>query len=249
MNAGTSADSKLKAGIIAAGRGERLQRKSGPLKPLVPIAGRTMIEHVLSSIAQAGASETVIIINDESTAVRDCVSTVTWPFALRWIVETTPSSMHSFLRVVEDLAADGDGGPFLISTVDTISAPGTYDSVIDQARRNPNAAVVFGLTNPGQHDEKPLFVQCAPNSSRILAIGPQAASSDCATAGVYAVRATILREAEQARRDGLSALRLFFVRLLERGYHLEGVPVSEAIDVDHPVDIGTAEEFLRRMPI
>lgn len=232
----------LKAGVLAAGRGERL-RPSNLFKPLVKVGGRTLIERVLTSMAGSGASEVTVIINEDSLAVRDHVAGSDWPFELRWIVETTPSSMHSFLRLIETLAADGDEGPFLLSTVDTIAGAQTFSRFIDEARSN-EAAVTLALTSPG-NDEKPLLVRCAAGDSRIVAMGAAATPSDLATAGLYAVRASILREADEARRDGVDALRTFLGRLLERGYHLAGIPIAEAIDVDRPSDIGTAEAFLR----
>ena len=234
----------LKAGVLAAGRGERLREESNHLKPLVKVGNQTLIEHVLHSMSDAGASEVVVIINEDSLAVREHVSGREWPFALRWIVETTPTSMHSFLRLVETLAADGDEGPFLISTVDTVAGEQTYARFIAAARQLERAAVMLALTLPG-NDEKPLFVRMAPGDSRITLIGDGAAPSDYATAGLYAVRASILGEAEAARRDGVDALRTFLGRLLDRGYHLAGIPIAESIDVDRPADIETAEAFLR----
>ena len=234
----------LRAGVLAAGRGERLRTQSSHLKPLAKVNGQTLIERVLTSIAEAGASEVIVIINEDSLAVRDHVTASKWPFVLRWIVETTPSSMHSFLRVVETLAAEGDDGPFLLSTVDTVAGPQTYAHFIAEARRHGEAAVSLALTSPG-NDDKPLLVRCAPGNSRIIAIGAGAAPSDQATAGLYAIRGSILREAEAARRDGVDALRTFLGRLLDRGYHLTGIPIAQSIDVDRPGDIRTAEEFLR----
>src|ERR1043165_7265060 len=113
----------LRAGVLAAGRGERLRTHASDLKPLARVGGETLIERVLHSMGEAGAGEVVVIINEDSGTVRDDVSRSAWPFALRWIVETTPTSMHSFLRLVETLAADGDDGPFLLSTVDTVAGP------------------------------------------------------------------------------------------------------------------------------
>jgi NDP-sugar pyrophosphorylase family protein len=237
----------LKAGVLAAGRGERLRGDSNILKPLVKVGSQTLIEHVLHSMSAAGASEVVVIINEDSLAVREHVATRPWPFALRWIVETTPTSMHSFLRVVETLAAEGDEGPFLLSTVDTVADPNAYGRFISAAIENRQAAVTLALTSPGE-DEKPLCVRMEQGGSRIVAIGDAAAPSDYATAGVYAVRASILQEAEAARRDGLDALRAFLGRLLERGHLLAGIPIPEAIDVDRPADIEMAEAFLRSAP-
>jgi NDP-sugar pyrophosphorylase family protein len=228
----------LRAGILAAGRGERLRRESSALKPLTIVGGETLIERVLHSMAETGAAEVTVIINDDSRAVREHVEKRHWPFSLRWIVETTPSSMHSFLRLVETLARDGDEGPFLISTVDTVAAPRAYLEFMERASVE-EAATTLALTSPG-NDEKPLLVRTKARSSRIEAFG----EGEQATAGVYLVRPVILREAAEARRDGLDALRKFFGRLLERGYHLAGVPIAGSIDVDHPADIEAAEQFL-----
>jgi NDP-sugar pyrophosphorylase family protein len=235
----------LHAGILAAGRGERLRAGSANLKPLVKVGGETLIERVLNSMAEVHATEVTVIINEDSTAVREHVTKREWPFGLRWMVETTPTSMHSFLRLMETLAADGNAGPFLLSTVDTVAAAQTFARFIAEARRLEQAAVTLALTSPGD-DEKPLLVRTAPGDSRVVAIGEAAAPSAYATAGVYAVRPTILAEAEAARRDGLDALRSFLARLLDRGYPLAGIPIAQSIDVDRPADIETAEVFLRR---
>ncbi|HSV63038.1 MAG TPA: NDP-sugar synthase [Chthoniobacterales bacterium] len=232
-------DRSLRAGVLAAGRGERLRSQPSDLKPLARIGDQTLIEHVLQSMAAAGAAEVVVIINEDSRAVRDHVARNDWPFALRWIVETTPTSMHSFLRLVETLAADGSDGPFLLSTVDTVTSPKAYADFMERARVL-NAAIALALTSPGE-DEKPLLVRMRTIDSRIEAFG----EGEYATAGVYAVRPMILQEAETARRDNLQALRNFLQRLLERGYEIAGIPISESIDVDRPADLAAAEALLR----
>jgi NDP-sugar pyrophosphorylase family protein len=81
------------------------------------------------------------------------------------------------------------------------------------------------------------------NNARIEAFG----EGEFATAGIYAVRPIILREAEAARQDGLEALRNFLQRLFERGYEIAGIPISESIDVDRPADLAAAEAFLRQI--
>src|SRR5256885_1672803 len=106
--------------------------------------------------------------------------------------------------------------------------------------RAQQAAMTLALTSPG-NDEKPLLVRLAAGESRIAAFG----EGEYATAGVYAVRPDVLREAEAARRDGIDALRKFLARLLDRGYPLAGIPISRSVDVDRPADIDAAETFLR----
>src|SRR3954463_2974412 len=233
-------DRLLRAGILAAGRGERLRRQASDLKPLARVGEQTLIEHVLRSMTAAGAAEVLVIINEDSRAVRDHVTRRDWPFSLRWIVETTPTSMHSFLRLVETLAADWGDGPFLLFTVDTVTSPKAYADFMKRASEL-NAAVALALTSPGD-DEKPLLARMG-NNARIEKFG----DGEFATAGIYAVRPIILREAEAARQDGLEALRNFLQRLLERGYEIAGIPISESIDVDRPADLAAAEAFLRQI--
>jgi len=237
---------RLRAGIIAAGRGDRPRHGSAGPKPLVRVGGRTLIERVLESIGDAGAAEVVAIVNEDSLAVRDHVEALRWPFALRWIVETTPSSMHSFLRVVETLAESGDDGPFLVSTVDTVAPNRSYATFAAEAAHHADAAVVLAVA-PITDDEKPLLVRL--DGSDVIALGDAAAPAEYATAGYYAVRSAILREANAARADNVGALRTFLNRLLARGYPIAAVRVPLSIDVDRPTDVDAAEDLLRRVTL
>jgi NDP-sugar pyrophosphorylase family protein len=246
-----------RAGVIAAGRGERLQNGGGSaLKPLTTIAGRPLIDHV---------REVAIIINEASAAVREHVAAASWPFSVRWIVETTPSSMHSFLRVVETLQEGGGAAPFLISTVDTIAPPGAY-ARFAAAAAELSADVVLAVTRDIDAD-RPLLVEMAPGTERVVAIGDEVRpgsetemvrlkpdptsvrrpSSVGCTAGYYVVRSSVLAEAQAARADGLLALRQFFARLVRRGYRVAGVEVPGGVDVDCPDDVEAAEAFVRQV--
>jgi NDP-sugar pyrophosphorylase family protein len=206
----------LRAGIIAAGRGDRLRHGTHTLKPLVPIAGRTLVERVLSSLAEAAPSEVVIIVNEASLAVRDHVTSRGWPFAVRWIVETTPSSMHSFLRVLEELAGGADEGPFLMSTVDTIAAPGAFASFAALSREL-DADVTLAVAQPGD-DPKPLLARMTPGTSRIEALGDN-------------VRLTASAEGTAVRRrfsEGRPASAGATVVSVPRGPKVDGTGVGRA---------------------
>lgn len=244
-----------RAGILAAGWGERLRTGGLPPKPLVEVNGQPLIDHVLGSLAEVSPAEVVVIVNEQFVDVRDHVESRTWPFPVRWIVESTPSSMHSFLRVVEALAADGREGPFLVSTVDTIAAPGAF-AAFAAASRAFDADLTLAVRPPGD-DEKPLLVRVAADGVRIEALGsvvarPAGQGQGAArqtvfeTAGYYAVRSSVLGAADEARRAGVPALRVFLARLLEQGFRLTAVPVEGGVDVDRVGDVRAAEVFLRQ---
>ena len=61
--------------------------------------------------------------------------------------------MHSFLRLVETLAADASDGPFLLSTVDTVTSPKAYADFMERARVLNSAIALaysaFGLLGFG----------------------------------------------------------------------------------------------------
>jgi NDP-sugar pyrophosphorylase family protein len=233
----------MRAGIFAAGFGSRLRSAVSPDTPkgLVRVAGRPLIDWVLSDLAAAGVTETIVIINEESTSVRDHVDR--WsPRPVRWLVETTPSSMHSFLRVLEALASDGGQGPFLMTTVDTIAPAGTFRRFLEAAQGAPSD-VVLALTTLIE-DEHPLCIEIESESagpSRVTSVG----TGRLATAGYYLVDRAVLREADEGRRANFSALRVFLKHLFDRGYRLSGIPMPDSVDVDRPADVAAAERILR----
>ena len=236
-----TAESRLKGGILAAGRGERL-RDCGPFKPLVEINRRPLISYVLDTFAETGVADVTVIINETSTAVRDRITADHWPFVIRWIVETTPSSMHSFLRLVEELVRDG-AGPFLISTVDTILPRAGLGAFCEAALLRRDDAVTLAVNQPTD-DDNPLWVAC-DESQRVTALGEAAAAdATLATAGVYLVKPEILLEAEAAKRDGVFSLRAFLDRLLKRGFQISAISIGNSVDVDCAADIIAAEKLL-----
>lgn len=228
----------MKAGILAGGRGERL-RDSGEPKPLVQVAGRPLIAHVLRAFSEIDVEEVAIIINEDLQRVREVVEAERWPFAIDWIVKTTPSSMHSFLRLVQHLAASENDGPFIIATVDTVLPP---QQLADFCAKLGNSAVTLAVNEPAE-DDNPLWVTI-DRSQRVIAFGDETARQ--ATAGIYHIDPVVLRESEAAERDGLMSLRNFLRRLLERGYEISAVPIGNSVDVDRWADIVAAEKLLER---
>ena len=110
-----NAQTRLTGGIIAAGEGSRLRRDGFTVpKPLVEVAGVSLIEAVIRNFETAGITPLVIIVNEREL---DCVERVRERFPhlpVRFIVKTTASSLESFLEVT---GTPGDGR-MLVSTVD-----------------------------------------------------------------------------------------------------------------------------------
>ena len=244
-------------GIIAAGWGERLGQKRP--KALTPVGDKMLIDFALDGFATAGVTAVTCIVNEAAREVPQYVGRTHNNIAMDWIVQTTPSSMHSFLIVLERLAQQGPG-PFFIATVDSVCAPQAYAQFAREAMLFPNAEVVLGLTDVID-DEKPLRVAMRgnentgimpekisdnPEAFEILAMTNNGFDSEYVTSGFYFVRPTILKEKATALNQNFSALRHYLGHLMKYGYRTYGVPLPPIIDVDRPQDIQAAEQLVTK---
>jgi NDP-sugar pyrophosphorylase family protein len=235
----------MKAGIIAAGLGERLRARGITVpKPLVPIAGRALIDYVLDAAATAGVREIACIVNGESSGIEEhCRGR--WPqLAFEFIRRTTPSSMESVFALRPLL----ENGRFLLLTVDAVFAPAMLGRFLTAAAAHPDAQGVLALS-AFVDDEKPLWARTAADG-RITGLGAEASGGPphrdgLVTAGFYLFDPGIFREIPDARKFGFTAFRQFLGHLLQRGYCLYGEVIGKTIDVDRPEDIAVAEAFVR----
>jgi NDP-sugar pyrophosphorylase family protein len=242
----------MKAGLIAAGLGERLQAAGlATPKPLVRVAGRALVDHVLDALAEAGIAEVACLFNAEpaTDAVEaHCRGRGRAP-RLEIRRKTTPSSIES-LREVADILSSPHPDPLpggegtLILTVDAVFAPETLRAFVAAAARWPDADAVLAVTDHID-DEKPLHATL-DERGRITALGTGAAASGWITAGFYVFAPRALAAIAAARPGQFAALRAFLAHLVDGGSLVYGVPMGKTLDVDRPEDIAAAEAFVRR---
>lgn len=229
----------MKAGIIAAGKGERLIRGGISIpKPLIPIRGEPLIARVIRAAAQVEVTSIACIINDLSPALADYLRTVSWPVHVDLVTKTTPNSMESLFSLAPHLSDE----PFLLFTVDAVFGFKTLESFFARASVLREAHGVLALTR-FIDDEKPLWVKM-DGRHKIVAIGEAARFSQYVTAGFYYFKPDIFAMIDHARAKKIDALRHFLGLLVETGYSLYGVVVSKTVNVDYPEDIEKAENYL-----
>src|SRR5262250_539821 len=131
----------MKAALIAAGLGERLHAAGITVpKPLIGVAGKPLIDHVLDAVA--GIGELVCIFNEQADAVEaHCRRRRAAP-VLQIVRRTTPSSMESLFALAPHL---GDA-PFVLLTVDAVFAPAVLGEFLATAARRPDADAVLAVT-------------------------------------------------------------------------------------------------------
>lgn len=129
---------KLKAVILAAGRGERLSPKTEEVpKPLLPLGGKPLITHLLSRLAGAGVREFIIVIGYLGGMVRRGLSSVKdLGIDVRWVVNPNYllGNAHSLLCAERSLLKDDF---FLLSMSDHLFEDSIINNILNEFDDEP----------------------------------------------------------------------------------------------------------------
>lgn len=257
----------MRYAIIAAGEGSRLTQEGVALpKPLVEVGGESLIMRLLRIFMVHGATEICVICNDRTPLVEARLKEIQTagislsPSAektavpLRFVVKSTPSSMHSFYELADWL--DGDE-PFVLTTVDTVFRETEFADYL-AAFNSCLAAGNDGLMGVTTYvdDEKPLYVETDRRqhiTAFMDAVGgttkrietADEGSGTYVSAGIYGLTPKALQTLRTCVARGESRMRNFQRALLRDGLQLQAWAFSKVLDVDHQSDIAKAEEFLK----
>ena len=236
----------MKYAIIAAGEGSRLAQEGvKEPKPLVMVGGERLIDRLLRIFMDNGAEEIAVICNDMTTLVSKHLEEIRQQglggrqVPLRYIVKSTPSSLHSFYELTSLL---GDGN-FVLTTVDTIFREDEFARFVS-AFEASEADGCFPVTDYID-DEKPLYVGV---SDDMTISGFYDEPHDCRyiSAGIYGLRSSAKDIARQQIEKGTSRMRNFQRALVAAGLAIKAHPFSKVLDIDHREDIEKAEELLNQ---
>lgn len=228
----------MRAGIIAAGEGLRLQGAFPALpKPMIPVRGLPLAHWTLSALRSAGVESVTLLHNSKGGLLREYLQPL-FP-DLRWtfLQADTRSSWESF-RLVASRCAEGKA-PFLVSTVDALVPPAEVARFARTALEGGLDAAL-ALTRFVE-DEKPLWAELG-SDGRVRALGEAAAKREFVTCGLYLL-SPALAAAFPAPGE-FSSLREFWGWAVESGRRVLGVPLAKTVDVDRPEDLPAAEALL-----
>jgi len=235
----------MKFAIIAAGDGSRLAQEGvTEPKPLVKVRGERLIDRLIRIFMENNATEIVVICNEQMSDVASHLKMIQdkglngLPVPLRFVVKSTPSSMHSFYELRNFLRDD----PFILTTVDTIFDESEFhDYVLSfQDKMAQGTDALMGVTDYID-DEKPLYVG-VDNVMRINDYydTPQA-DSHFISAGIYGLTTPSLNILEACIEKGESRMRNFQRALVAAGLRIEAYPLTKVFDIDHIDDIRKAD--------
>lgn len=231
-------------GIIAAGDGNRIKEEGSLLsKPLVKIQGQPMIGRLVKIMESCGAGSVSIIVNSEMPEVVDYLKDLIPSANCQLNISTakTPSSMHTFYELLNLMKPTGK---FVITTVDTIFKADDFSKYVEFFRNSPHDIDgVMGVTSYID-DEKPLYVE-TEGRHRIIAFKDQPFEGvKYVSAGIYGLSTSAFPVLQDCISSGVTRMRNFQRRLIERGLNLDAYDLGKVLDVDHISDIEKANAFL-----
>jgi choline kinase len=223
--------------LLAAGEGSRL-RGATPLKPLCPVAGRTLIDHALTGLGAAGIVRVVVVTGYGAETIEAYLRAREWPVA----VETVRSRDWRLPNGVSVLAAAPlVAGEALLAMCDHLVVPALYRRM---AEAGAGAGIRLGVDRRLGHPfVDPLDVTCvATQDDRIVAIGKGLDPHDCYDTGVFAVGPALFDALGRAPAPSLTD----GVRALAARGTARVVDCSDLdwIDVDDPAALAEAERLV-----
>ena len=170
----------MKAVVLAAGEGRRLEPLTNRRpKPMLPIAGKPLLEYVLESIVDAGIDEVVFVVG----YARDRIQTHfgdgdDWGVDVEYVVQE--KQLGTAHAVAQAAAAVGDA--FVVLNGDRIIEPSAVTSVAERLERDGGPVMtVTRSSDPGAYGVVEL------DGDRVVDIEekPRDAASELINAGVY----------------------------------------------------------------
>lgn len=239
----------MKYAIIAAGNGSRLHQEGVKApKPLVKVNGERLIDRLLRIFCNNQATEIIVICNEQMTDVQEHLADVQQhglngkEVPLRFIVKTTPSSMHSFYEISSLIGKES----FVLTTVDTIFREDEFSVYIHEFQKEieDGTQAFMGVTDYID-DEKPLYVSTDEAMNITGFHDKNTGNCQYISGGIYGLTPETITTLNNCMERGESRMRNFQRALIANGRKTKAYAFTKVLDIDHATDIEKAEEYLK----
>lgn len=230
-----------KAVVLAAGRGDRLERLTDECaKCLVLVAGRPMIHYVLTSLARAGVGEAVLVVGYCGEQVeRELGDGGKFGLKLHyaWNREYALGNASSLWRALPLVA----GEPFLLVMADHLCSASLLKTFLDQL--DGRSAIAVDRSDLGQERIEEA-TKVALNDSLVMDLGKGLARWDAVDTGFSHWAAGAFGPASDAPAEGELAALMTRIARTEGGLTAGDVGGHFWLDVDTEQDLRLAERLL-----
>jgi len=228
--------------ILAAGNGSRIASVSrGVPKPLVPLCGVPLLEHVMMSSQQAGIEKFVIVAGYRADLIRSWLSTRSHIGTSVTLIENL--QYHKANGVSALAAKEEFHDPFLLLMADHIFEPKTAKGLGQQPLADDEVILAVDHKVDRVFDlDDATKVKC--EADHIVDIGKDLARYDALDTGMFLCSPALFHKLESAKRDGSCSLS-DGMRQLAREQKLRAFDIGDAHwqDVDSPEALAHAESI------
>lgn len=229
---------------LAAGLGTRMREATDEPKPLVEVADRPLLGHVLDRAAAVDPSGATVVVGYRHELVQAYLEEARdrYDFPIETAVNPAPARENGYSLLQAERVVDG---PFVLAMSDHVVEPELYRRA---AAHDGLGLCVDDSPPPGEGVDEATKVRIEDGS--IAAIGKDLDDWDAVDTGVFSMTPAVF-DALQARTDREEVTVTHGVReLLRRGRDVEPVDVSGCtwVDVDTPADLEITEELVADGP-
>jgi choline kinase len=228
--------------ILAAGRGSRIASVSGGVpKPLVPLRGIPLLEHVMTSCQEAGITRFVIVVGYRADQIRRWFADRPLDGISVTLIEN--SEYHKANGVSALAAKDELHNPFLLLMSDHIFEPKTVQALVRQRLGHDEVILAVDHSVDGVFDlDDATKVKC--EADHIVDIGKDLVRYDALDTGMFLCSPALFQRLESAKRDGNCSLS-DGMRQLAQEQKLRAFDIGDAHwqDVDSPEALAYAEDI------
>jgi len=163
----------------------------GPLtatqpKPLLPVAGKPIIEHICSSLFKAGIKNVTLVIGWKKNALMDWMESSQWSSKMDYVIQKEQMGTAHAIQVVEDRM----DGPFLCLNGDVLT---TSKDIKDMIKLHDKKHCIIGLSKVNDIRN---FGEITVSDGKVTGIHekPERKGPGLANAGVYLFPHSIFKE-------------------------------------------------------
>ena len=231
--------------ILAAGHGSRLRALSDS-KPLTPVAGTPLIEHVVAGAAQAGVREFVVVTGHQAERLEAFLATLPprLGISVRPVRTSDWNRPNGYSVLAGGAAIEGD---YLLLMADHLFDPDIPRRLL--RKRRPEAALTLAvdrdLDSPLLDLDDATKVELG-SDDEILRIGKQLPRFDAIDTGIFAATPALAAAiGEDIAAGGGGSLSEGVQRLADRGKAFTvDAGGGRWIDVDDPRSLALAEALI-----
>jgi bifunctional UDP-N-acetylglucosamine pyrophosphorylase/glucosamine-1-phosphate N-acetyltransferase len=231
----------VKAVVLAAGEGSRMWplAETRP-KHLLPIAGKPLIGHILSSLAAISITDVMLVIGFRGEMMRGALGDGTsFGVHLQYLNQTKWTGTASAVNVARE---DVDEEQFLVLNGDLMLEARAIKAVVDKARDYSTVIGVIKMDTPSEYGVVDL------DEDRALRISekPRGRREGWVNAGIYVLSKESFRAIERTKpsKRGEYEITSTLQLMIEQGVDVRSAEINAVdwMDVGRPWDLLSANE-------